>query len=62
MAFFTASTRAGVAAKAALAAGDAQSGAAGQPLGAPLSVKVTDANDNPVPGETVTFAVATGQG
>src|SRR4030095_11169120 len=39
-----------------------QSGTAGSPVGAPPSVKVTDANGNPVQGETVTFTVTPGGG
>ena len=43
-------------------AGDGQSAVAGTPVVVPPSVKVTDANSNPVPGQAVTFAVATGNG
>ncbi|HXY18968.1 MAG TPA: Ig-like domain-containing protein [Gemmatimonadales bacterium] len=43
-------------------AGDGQSAAAGTPVVVPPSVKVTDANSNPVPGQAVTFAVASGGG
>jgi len=40
----------------------AQNGTAGQPVAAPPSVKVTDQNNNPVAGVTVTFLVTQGGG
>ena len=43
-------------------AGDGQSAAAGTPVVVPPSVKVEDANLVPVPGQAVTFAVASGGG
>ncbi|TFG43313.1 MAG: hypothetical protein E4H41_09495, partial [Gemmatimonadales bacterium] len=39
-----------------------QNGTAGLPVGSPPSVKVTDANGNPVGGVVITFAVAGGGG
>ncbi len=45
-----------------LVSGNNQSGATGQALPSPFTVKVTDANSNPVPGVNVTFAVAAGGG
>jgi hypothetical protein len=51
-----------VAAQLAKAEGDAQSGVAGAALPTPLGVKVSDQYGNPVPGVTVTWAVAAGDG
>ena len=45
----------GPAATLAVVSGDLQTGTTGQELAAPLVVLVTDAFENPVPGETVTF-------
>ncbi|HVF38580.1 MAG TPA: Ig-like domain-containing protein, partial [Gemmatimonadaceae bacterium] len=42
--------------------GNGQSAAAGAAVASPPSVKVTDAQDNPIAGIAVTFAVATGGG
>jgi hypothetical protein len=42
--------------------GDNQTRPAGQPLAAPLIVKVTDANSRPVPNVPVTFSVLSGGG
>src|SRR5437868_14845746 len=39
-----------------------QTGAAGSAVNTPTSVKMNDANGNPVAGVTVTFAVASGGG
>lgn len=46
----------------ALLSGNNQTGMASQPLSAPLVVKVTDANNRPVPNVTVTFEVVGGGG
>jgi hypothetical protein len=46
----------------ALLSGNNQTGTAGQPLSAPLVVKITDANNRPVPNVAVTFAVLVGGG
>jgi hypothetical protein len=43
-------------------AGDGQTATAGTPVAVPPAVKVFDANDNPVAGVPVTFAVASGGG
>lgn len=42
--------------------GDAQSGAPGMPLAAPIGVRVLDADGRPVPGVTVQFASTAGDG
>lgn len=42
--------------------GDAQTALAGQPLTSPLVAQVNDAGGSPIPGATVTFAVAEGDG
>ena len=59
---FRATGTAGPAANLAIASGNNQSGQVGQPLANPLVVLVTDANQNPVQGVPLTFAVATGGG
>jgi adhesin/invasin len=59
---FMATGTAGPATQIALNAGDGQSAAAGTAVSTPPSVVVEDANDNPVPGVSVTFAVASGGG
>jgi len=46
----------------ALVSGDNQTGTVGQPLAAPMVVKVTDANNSPVPSVSVTFSVLAGGG
>ncbi len=53
---------AGPATKIALSAGNNQSAIAGSAVAVNPSVLVTDANNNPVPGAAVTFAVASGGG
>jgi uncharacterized repeat protein (TIGR01451 family) len=53
---------AAVPATLALVSGDNQTGTVGQPLSAPLVVKVTDANNSPVPNVSVTFSVLAGGG
>ncbi len=53
---------AGTATSIALHGGGNQNGVAGFPVATPPSVLVKDANDNPVGGAMVTFAVATGGG
>ena len=50
------------AAQVVLNAGNGQSGAIGQPLGANVVVKVLDSLGGPVPGATVTFAQGAGNG
>lgn len=55
-------TSAGAATTIAVDANNNQSATAGAALATPPSVKVTDADANPVSGVTVTFAVATGGG
>ena len=55
-------TATGAAANLALTSGDTQTGAAGVQLANPITVTVTDANNNPVAGTTVTFAVTAGGG
>ena len=45
-----------------LVSGDNQTGAVGQPLASPFVVKVTDANNRPVPNVPVSFAAITGGG
>jgi len=59
---FTATGTAGTATQMALNAGDGQSATAGSTVATPPSVLVRDANNNPVTGVSVTFAVATGGG
>ena len=58
----TITTMAGPATQIALNAGDDQSATAGTAVSTPPSVIVNDANGNPVPGVSVTFAVASGGG
>jgi adhesin/invasin len=52
----------GAPANVAKSAGDAQSAIAGSAVAVDPSITVTDANGNPVPGVSVTFAVASGGG
>ncbi|HUQ48376.1 MAG TPA: hypothetical protein VM053_09060 [Gemmatimonadaceae bacterium] len=59
---FTATSRAGAAASLAKNTGDNQTGAAATAVAIPPSVIVRDANNNPVAGVSVTFAVASGGG
>ena len=59
---FTATGTVGPAAQIAANAGDGQSASAGTAVSTPPSVIVTDANNNPVPGVSVTFTVASGGG
>lgn len=61
---FTATATAGTgpAANLTLISGNGQSGTAGQQLGSPFTVKVTDANGNPVSGVNVSFSVTSGGG
>ena len=59
---FSATANATQPAKVAAASTVTQSGTAGSPVRTPPSVKVTDANGNPVRGETVTFTVTAGGG
>jgi adhesin/invasin len=59
---FTEKGTAGPAVQIALLSGDKQQGAVSTPLAAPLVVVVTDANNNPVAGFNVTFAVIAGAG
>ena len=59
---FTATGSAGPAAQIAANAGDGQTASAGTAVGTPPSVIVTDTNNNPVAGVSVTFAVGTGGG
>jgi hypothetical protein len=59
---FTATGTVGAAAKIAVNAGDAQSATAGTAVATAPSVLVTDLNNNPVAGVSVTFAVASGGG
>lgn len=60
---FTATTKAGAAAKLVLNAGNNQSATVGAGVPVPPSVRVTDANDNLILAPvSVTFAVATGGG
>ncbi|HEY2805839.1 MAG TPA: Ig-like domain-containing protein [Gemmatimonadales bacterium] len=56
---FTATANVGGAAHTTLNGGDAQTDTVGATLVTPLSVLVTDANNNPVPGVTVTWSVTT---
>jgi adhesin/invasin len=53
---FTATGTAGAATNLAIIQGDAQTGTAGVALPTALIVHVTDVNNNPVPGASVTFA------
>lgn len=57
-----ATVTAGPAATLAVVAGGGQFAVAGSPLPEPPAVKVTDIFNNPVPNETVTFAVVQGGG
>ena len=59
---FTATATAGAPATIEKVAGDAQSATAGSAVSTAPSVRVLDSNNNPVPGATVTFAVASGGG
>jgi adhesin/invasin len=59
---FTATGVAGAASKIAVNAGDGQTVHVGTAVTLPPSVKVTDANNNPVQGISVTFAVTGGGG
>ena len=60
---FTATAVSGAAAKLALHLGDGQSAAAATAVAVPPSVRITDANDNPVgDGTAVTFAITSGGG
>jgi hypothetical protein len=59
---FTATGTAGAAAQIVVVDGDGQSATAGSAVGTAPSVRVTDANGNPVAGVSVTFAVASGGG
>lgn len=59
---FTATGTAGAAALITINAGNNQSAGIGTPVSIPPSVKVTDANSNPVTGAPVTFAVTGGGG
>ncbi|MBA3393087.1 MAG: Ig-like domain-containing protein [Deltaproteobacteria bacterium] len=55
-------TTVGAATAITIASGNTQSATAGTALGAPLVVRAHDANDNPVAGVSVVFAVASGGG
>jgi adhesin/invasin len=59
---FTATGRAGPAARLVKVSGDAQSGGVGTLLPNALVVQVNDANDNPVASAALTFAVSAGGG
>lgn len=59
---FTASGTADVASQLSIDAGDGQSATAGSPVAVAPRVQVLDQFDNPVEGETVTFAVSGGGG
>lgn len=59
---FTATGTAGPAAKVTVNAGTGQTATVNNAVATDPSVLVTDANDNPVQGATVTFAVASGGG
>ena len=52
----------GVPANLVLVSGNNQTGSVGQSLASPLTVQVTDASGNPVPGIAVLFTVASGGG
>ena len=58
----TATAQAGAATTITKVSGDAQSGTSGQPLSAPLVVRVTDAYGNPVAGASVVFTRVAGTG
>ncbi len=57
---FSATASADIPAKLTLVSGNSQAGVVGQPLPAPLVVKVTDANDNPVENVSVSWAAVGG--
>src|SRR5690349_8222407 len=59
---FRATAVAGPPSSLARAEGDDQQGTVGDPLPAPVAVRVADAHGNPVPGATVTWTVAAGGG
>ncbi len=59
---FTATANAGAAAKIAKVAGDSQSVVAGTAVATIPTVKVTDANGNPVAGALVSFTIGSGGG
>ena len=59
---FTATATAGAASKLAKLSTDPQTAAAGANVASPPSVKVTDANNNPIGNVLVSFAVASGGG
>ena len=59
---FSVTSQPGAAAKVAVFAGDAQTGAPGSTTSSPLSARVTDAGGNVKPGEVVTFGVVAGGG
>lgn len=59
---FTATSTAGPAASVAKNGGDNQTGLAGSAVAVPPSVILKDANGNPTPGVSVTFAVTSGGG
>lgn len=59
---FTATGRAAGASAVKLNAGDNQTGTAGSALATPISVLVTDANNNPVSNVPIAWTVATGGG
>ena len=59
---FTATGTAGTASQLNKVSGDNQSGPVGSALASPFVVNVLDANDNPVQGTTVDFAVTQGGG
>lgn len=59
---FTATGTAGAAVRFTIVSGDAQSAPVGTVVPAALVVRVADANNNPVAGATVTFAVTSGGG
>ena len=59
---FTATGNAGAATQLNKVSGDSQSETAGSALASPFVVQVLDANDNPVQGTTVDFAVTQGGG
>ncbi|MCO5170525.1 MAG: Ig-like domain-containing protein [Planctomycetes bacterium] len=59
---FTATATAAAAAQLSIAAGDGQTGVAGEALAEPLVVMVRDAQGNPVANQIIAFAVASGGG
>ncbi len=59
---FTATAQAGPAQDLEVASGDGQTGVGGAALAEPLVVRVTDAFGNGVPGHTVTWSAAAGNG